>query len=361
MIGSLHGMGADQILSIQLVTTDGSFITASPSSNTDIFWAIRGGGGSTFGVVTSMVIKAFEDIQTTATTLSWGVQENNITADTFWKGISSYFSYFENFTDYGTSAEWFLLGSTDPTNTNTPAIFFPGLIAPGKSLEETQAIFNPWISDMTALGINLSLNWTYYSSYHTAYYVYFPTISQFLEPYNGGYSSRLVPRENFDKNKKLNLTVEVYRDLAEGGYFMNGYHYAPTLAAGKPVGPDNPPNAVNPAWRNALSHTIAFVTWPQNATVAQQLEIRENFANVVMKPMRDATPGAGSYMNEGDILEPDWQQSFYGANYERLLGIKRKYDPGDVFWAITAVGSEGWAVRNVDGLPTENGPLCQVG
>jgi FAD/FMN-containing dehydrogenase len=83
MIGSLHGMGADQILSIQVVTADGSFITASPPSNTDIFWATRGGGGSTFGVVTSMIVKAFEDIQTTATTLSWGVEENNITADTF--------------------------------------------------------------------------------------------------------------------------------------------------------------------------------------------------------------------------------------------------------------------------------------
>jgi hypothetical protein len=149
---------------------------------------------------------------------------------------------------------------------------------------------------MTALGINLSLNWTYYSSYHTAYYVYFPTISQFLEPYNGGYASRLVPRGNFDKNKKFKLTVEVYRDLAEGGYFMNGYHYAPTLAAGQPVGPDG--NAVNPAW-------------------------------------------GGSYMNEGNILEPYFQQSFYGGGYERLVLNKRKYDPGDLFWAVTAVRREG--------------------
>jgi hypothetical protein len=182
MIGSLHGMRADQILSIKVVTADGSFITASPTSNMDIFWATRGGGGSTFGVVTSTVVKPFEDIQTTATTLSWGVEENNIIADTFLKGISTYFSYFENFTDYGTSAEWFLFGSTDPNNpnnTNIRAIFSPRLLAPGKSLEETQAIFNPWIDDATAAGINLSLNWTYYSSYHTAYYVYFPTIANY--------------------------------------------------------------------------------------------------------------------------------------------------------------------------------------
>jgi FAD/FMN-containing dehydrogenase len=62
MIGSLYGIGAGQTLSIQVVTADRSFITASPTSNTDLFWAIRGGGRSIFGVITSMVVKAFEDI-----------------------------------------------------------------------------------------------------------------------------------------------------------------------------------------------------------------------------------------------------------------------------------------------------------
>jgi hypothetical protein len=52
---------------------------------------------------------------------------------------------------------------------------------------------------------------------------------------------------------------------------------------------------------------------------------------------------------------------FLWGDYEKLLLIKRKYDPGDVFWAVTAVRREGWAVRSVDGLPTENGPLCRVG
>lgn len=80
-----------------------------------------------------------------------------------------------------------------------------------------------------------------------------------------------------------------------------------------------------------------------------------------MKGLRDATPGAGSYMNEADRLEPGFQSSFYGNNYPRLLEIKRKYDPDDVFWAVNAVGSEGWEVRSVDGLPTEDGPLCRVG
>src|SRR5262249_4721033 len=62
-----------------------------------------------------------------------------------------------------------------------------------------------------------------------------------------------------------------------------------------------------------------------------------------MKVIRDATPGAGSYVNETDYFEPNWQQEFWGSNYERLLEIKRKYDPEGLFYCHHCVGSESWS------------------
>ena len=59
-----------------------------------------------------------------------------------------------------------------------------------------------------------------------------------------------------------------------------------------------------------------------------------------MQILRDATPGGGSYMNEADYFEPDWQRSFYGVNYDRLLDIKRAYDPTNLFRVHHGVGSE---------------------
>jgi FAD/FMN-containing dehydrogenase len=49
---SAHGMTADNVISAQIVTADGEVLTASVEDNTDLFWAIRGGGGN-FGIVTS--------------------------------------------------------------------------------------------------------------------------------------------------------------------------------------------------------------------------------------------------------------------------------------------------------------------
>lgn len=44
-LSSILGMGADHVLEIEVVTGDGRFVTASSSQNSDLFWAIRGGGG----------------------------------------------------------------------------------------------------------------------------------------------------------------------------------------------------------------------------------------------------------------------------------------------------------------------------
>ena len=47
-----HGATVDNLLSADLVTAEGEFVTASEEENPDLFWAIRGGGGN-FGIVTS--------------------------------------------------------------------------------------------------------------------------------------------------------------------------------------------------------------------------------------------------------------------------------------------------------------------
>lgn len=51
---------------------------------------------------------------------------------------------------------------------------------------------------------------------------------------------------------------------------------------------------------------------------------------------------SGTYSNEADVREPNFQQTFYGSNYGRLRAVKRRYDPSGLFIVRTGVGSEEW-------------------
>lgn len=50
------GLSIDNLLSVDMVLADGSFVTANSNQNQDLFWAVRGGGGN-FGVVTAFTFK----------------------------------------------------------------------------------------------------------------------------------------------------------------------------------------------------------------------------------------------------------------------------------------------------------------
>jgi FAD/FMN-containing dehydrogenase len=54
-----HGLSVDALRSMEVVTADGSLVEASPDTNTDLFWAMRGGDGN-FGVVTNFEFDLYE-------------------------------------------------------------------------------------------------------------------------------------------------------------------------------------------------------------------------------------------------------------------------------------------------------------
>ena len=69
-----YGLTIDNLLSVDMVLADGSFVVASAEENTDLFWAVRGGGGN-FGIVTSFLFEAHPVDMVCAGPMLWNLED----------------------------------------------------------------------------------------------------------------------------------------------------------------------------------------------------------------------------------------------------------------------------------------------
>jgi hypothetical protein len=175
-------------------------------------------------------------------------------------------------------------------------------------------------------------------------------------PGNSYFASRLFPRANWDNATIYNTTFAAIRASTEAGFVFHGVNFwTPLSVAGYP----GDGNAIADHWRGAIMHADVFAD-ALDLTQTTAEEFRENHARLeaVMDGIREATPAGGAYVNEADVLEPEWQATFFGDKYKRLARVKRERDPWGLFWAVKLPGSERWEVEDEDGLPTQNGRLC---
>ena len=117
---------------------------------------------------------------------------------------------------------------------------------------------------------------------------------------------------------------------------MGQYH----LVASKGVqeGDPNGETSVTPAWRQTVAHLVAgfSASTPPNALEWAGEAIA---ASIKVAQLRKITPNSGSYWNETDRYEPNWETSFWGEeNFAKLKAIKDKYDPNRVFQVWNGVG-----------------------
>ena len=71
ILGRLHGLTSDRLRAAQVVLADGRVVNCDADAEADLFWALRGAGGARFGVVTSLVFETIPAPPTTAFELLW--------------------------------------------------------------------------------------------------------------------------------------------------------------------------------------------------------------------------------------------------------------------------------------------------
>jgi hypothetical protein len=159
------------------------------------------------------------------------------------------------------------------------------------------------------------------------------------------FGGRLIPRSVVTNNTAE--LVKVYKELAGEGVLLAGSsgNYK------KPAGAAD--NSVLPAWRDTMIQLQLITNWDSTAPWADMEAAQAKMTNELMPKIEAITPGSGSYLNEANFQQPNWQSTFFGSNYDKLKAIKKKYDPTDMFYILKGVGSEAWKVQ-------EDGRMCRA-
>ncbi|KAH9427314.1 hypothetical protein MCOR02_012220 [Pyricularia oryzae] len=347
-LASHFGLGSDQPLVLQVVTADGRFATADHLDNSDLFFSLRGGGPSTYGVVTSAVVKAYPALEVSQTSVRFSTSNINGSAahkaDVFWQGASAVYW----FSKHATDARGTVYDNISPSGSSS-FTFSAEFELPNFTKGQADAWIRTLVDNLRGLGISVS-NPAARASPRSSD----GSQGRGDQPGNTRFSSRLFPRMIWEDEELFSQTMSV---VEEGGYTFHGIHQTPKPAV---AGWPGKTSGVNPAFRLTQMHAEIFDRSSVDGTPAQWMQGWSRL-NQYTQRIRDVTPDGGAYVNEADRLEPDWQQSFYGDNYQRLAEIKSRWDPWGLFWAPITPGSEKWEVRTADGLPTQNGPLCRTG
>jgi hypothetical protein len=320
-ISTSFGLAADNVLSWEVVTANGQVVHANMEENSDLYWALNGGGGSTFGVVTSITVKAHKDTVFGGASLSFFTTDNS--QDIFYDAIESFHEELPAMVDAGTMVVHYF---------TTDFFMISPLNAYNKTESEVKAILAPFVAKLDSKGINYTASYTEFNTYYEHYDKYFgPLPLGNIQVGIAQYGTRLIPRG-------INMT-ETWKAIVEQGVTWIG------------VGTDvkafgsQKTTSVHPAWRDAIVHATLTLPWNFTAPWSEALEIQEKLTNVITPLVEAATPGSGSYVNEGDFRQPNFQSTFWGENYARLLSIKKEWDADSLFYATVGVGSEAWNVR----------------
>lgn len=334
------GFGADQVLSARVVLADGCIITASPCENQDIYFAIRGGGPGTYGVVLSTTIKAWPQVSVQVQNVAIAPLSRNTSA--LLDAITTLYSSYPDLNDAGFAGygTW-SVASPAPLFANFTAGYIHGFYTFNKTVQEGRNAFAKILEKLLPYnGTSLFVSVTYES--FDKYWTFYNEVGS-IEPPVGStpaHGSRLFSRASVQDN------VAGLRDMLDtvagkpDEFTSNSFE----LVSGGRVFQDAADqfSGLNPAWRKSYFSHIVARSWAPGSPEEVQSAVRRDITYNKVAATEKQAPDTGAYMNEADRLDPNWQRNFYGEHYERLLEIKQRRDPGGVFYCPTCVGSAGW-------------------
>ncbi len=367
-----YGLAAAGLLEAEIVTADGQIRTANACTNPDLFWALKGGGGGTFGAVSQLTLRVRE-LPEFAGGAIFTVKASS--DDAFRRLLHQFVELYRNalFNDH-----W-----GEQAHVNSDNSLTISMVSHGLDTAESKKIWQPfldWIArspadyTLQAPSIVGSLPARYWwdpawrEQHHQPVFVSDSRpganpndvwwtgdggqAGQFLY----GFESLWLPASLLAEDSLKRLVNALFASSRHWGVEL---HFNKGLAGSPPEAVAAARNtATNPAVLDAFALAIiasgeghAYPGFRGHEPDLAEARKEADAVASAMDELRKVAPNGGAYVSESNFFEPSWQQSFWGTNYPRLQAVKAKYDPDGLFFVHHGVGSEEWSPDGFIRLP----------
>ena len=357
-----YGLAAASLLEAEIVTADGVIRTVNAVQEPDLFWALKGGGGGTFGVMTRLTLRT-HDLPATFGLLHWSLRANSDAA--FERLIAR---FVDLYAERLFNPHWGEQASARPGNRFEALMLFQGLDEAAareawRPLTEFVAAHpDDYRVDEPLLVAAFPAQRMWDEAFlrdHLAKVIqidgrvgaepgdwWWAGNTEEVGAFWHGYESLWLPASLLEpqaRGRFVRAWVSASRHWSATVHFNKGLAgaSADTLAASRQT-------AMNPQVLDAFGLAIiamdgrsAFPGLPPPDLV----DARDDAARIrsAMRELRQVAPEAGSYLSECDYALSNWQAACWGVHWTVLNRTKQHYDPDGLFVVHHGVGSEQWS------------------
>ncbi|MEW6992470.1 FAD-binding protein [Colwelliaceae bacterium 6441] len=315
VVDRAYGLTCDSLLSAKVILADGTEVICSEAVEPDLFWAIRGGGGGNFGVVSSFTFKTHPTKDITVFSASYALDD-----------FADVMTHWQTISESWPNEMW---GQVIPdwTNLANPTILIRAFCV--NSVEQAQPYWDDFIDNINATPFyNKSATNSYRNTMlgncentvpacHISNQFPEGTMRRSAFAASSDYFDDVIPLSGLEE-----LSDYIQSSINESN---RGMIIINTMGG---VIKDFAPNETAFVHRNAIISAEYYTYLSTNdATAIDNAQTWLNSFRNIMKPWSSG----GAYVNYIDPLITNWQEAYYGENYARLQEIKKHYDPNKVF------------------------------
>jgi FAD/FMN-containing dehydrogenase len=353
------GSACSSLLEAEVVTADGSVRVANACSNADLFWALKGGGGGSWGVVTRLTLR------THSLPEFFGYAEGTIKARSAaaFRALVARFVAF--YADALFNPHWGEQAAIGQDHTLRLS-----LVSQGLTEAESRATWQPFFDWVRAAPADYAVTAELITGVHKARdwwdaknrrsmnldaragappeHGWWKGDQDQVGMYLHGYESLWLPASLLQAGAQSRLVDAL---VAASGHKEVGLHFNKGLAgAPAPAISAALDTAMNPAATSAFALAIiadgeapAYPGMPDahvNHVAGTQDAKAIDAANAELARV---APQQGSYLSESNYFNTHWQRAYFGGHYPQLQAVKTKYDPDGLFFVHHGVGCEEWS------------------